>query len=763
MDDPLEQFKQTFFGECEELLEELQEQTSILKDEPDDTECLHAAFRAIHSIKGGAGAFGFDRLVSFAHTFENVFDLMRDGKLEITDDLVELSLRASDILEDLVGAAKDSTDLPDGHEQEVLEILKFIVENGEMPSGDDALTASAAPDLPNDDDTDELGLDFTPVAVKLEEEPAGQPDEGSNEEEDELGLDFTPVAVQIDTAEEPASKADGPSTYQIVFKPSITLYQRANDPKILIGELMKLGDLQLEADASTVPDLDEIDPDASYINWTLSLKTDASREDITDVFEFVLDDCELLVSEQKAGENQASESDATPAIEAASPQSPETPLTSDISTAEEKPVAPVPAAANPAQEAKQPQKTAQADKGPKASLIRVNLEKIDKLVNMVGELVITQSMLTQEASSLSEDQYSGLHKGLEQLQRHTRDLQDSVMSIRAHPVKSVFGRMPRIVRDVCIATGKKVRLETEGENTELDNSVVEQLSDPLTHMVRNSIDHGIESPSDRLAAGKPEEGLVILSAEHQGENILIHVRDDGKGIDREKVRQRAIEKGVIQEDDNLAPEELDQLVFAPGFSTAESVTNVSGRGVGMDVVRQRIQDLGGRIRLTSVPGKGSEVTLILPLTLAILDGMILRVSDTDYVMPITSIVETVRPQAKDLHSTPSGMELLRIRGKYVPLVYLSRELCVKGGCDNASEGLVVLCETSEGAPVGIVIDDIVGQQQVVIKSLREAIGNLRGISAATVLGNGRVALILNVTELAGGLPTKIEAELAPAA
>ncbi len=739
--DPLEQFKQTFFGECEELLEELQEQTSILKDEPQDTECLHAAFRAIHSIKGGAGAFGFDRLVSFAHSFENAFDLLRDGKLEVSDELVDLSLRATDILEDLVAEAKETAQFDEGHEHQVLSMLNHVVEHGALPGESDIASPAISPANTDDEDDDELGLDFTPVAVKIEEP----------EEDDELGLDFTPVAAVIDLEDK---TADG-ATYSITFKPHASLYQRANDPRILIGELRRMGNLTLEADTSSIPAFAELSPAESYLGWTISLETECTLEEITEVFEFVLDDCELLISAAptKSENHKKSQDTSDPEpVQKAEPQE------AEQAPKEGAPKTDTPPPNGP-KETKTKETAAKSEKSSKAALIRVNLEKIDRLVNMVGELVITQSMLSQEASCLSEDQHAGLFKGLEQLQRHTRGLQDSVMSIRAHPVKSVFGRMPRIVRDVCIATGKKVRLETKGESTELDNSVVEQLSDPLTHMVRNAIDHGIESPEDRSAAGKSEEGLVILSAEHQGENILIQVKDDGKGIDREKVRIRAIEKGVIDENSQLSPEELDQLVFAPGFSTAESITNVSGRGVGMDVVRQRIQDLGGRIRLKSTPGQGSEVTLVLPLTLAILDGMILRVAGEDYVMPITSIVETVRPVAKDLHNTPSGVELLRIRGNYVPLVYLSRELGVKEGCNDASQGLVVLCETNEGDPVGIVIDDIVGQQQVVIKSLRETIGNLHGISAATVLGNGKVALILNVTELAASAAPTPEDEI----
>ncbi|MBF0372859.1 MAG: chemotaxis protein CheA, partial [Alphaproteobacteria bacterium] len=379
--------------------------------------------------------------------------------------------------------------------------------------------------------------------------------------------------------------------------------------------------------------------------------------------------------------------------------------------------------------------------------IRVDLDKVDRLVNMVGELVITQAMLKALVDQLPTEYATRVAREIEELSHHTRDLQDSVMAVRAQPVKTVFQRVPRLVRQLAAETGKQVRLVTAGENTEIDKTVIEQLGDPLTHMIRNAIDHGIESPEDRIAVGKQPEGTICLSAEHRGGRIVIRIDDDGRGINRERVVEKAIEKGLVAPGATLSDEEIDNLIFAPGFSTASTVSAISGRGVGMDVVKRNIQQLGGRVFIISKPGEGTTFMLTLPLTLAVLDGMIVSVGRETYVLPLANVIESLRPNEADIYRVVSGGEILLLRGEYVPLVPLYKLFHVRGGVDEPAGGVVVVVETEDSGKVGLLVDGLVGQQQVVIKSLEPNYDPVPGIAAATILGNGRVALILDVSSL----------------
>ncbi|MEI6985107.1 MAG: chemotaxis protein CheA, partial [Rhodospirillaceae bacterium] len=382
-----------------------------------------------------------------------------------------------------------------------------------------------------------------------------------------------------------------------------------------------------------------------------------------------------------------------------------------------------------------------------AHTIRVDLDKIDRLVNMVGEMVITQAMVAEHVRDLPPGEFQELMEGLEQLAQHTRELRESVMSIRAQPVGSVFSRMPRLVRELATETGKDVSLVTSGEATEVDKTVVENLVDPLTHMIRNSIDHGLEMPDVRLAAGKPRTGTVHLSAAHRSGRIVIEVSDDGKGIDRPRVLQKALERGLLPAGATPSDEEIDNLIFLPGFSTADKVSNISGRGVGMDVVRRNIAGLGGRIGIYSMPGQGSRFVLSLPLTLAVLDGMVISVGAERFVLPLTNIVESLRPKPADLHGLVNRCDVIMARGAYVRLVYLHKLFGIPGAMGDATKGLVVLVETEDGGRLGLVVDEVLGQQQVVIKSLESNYRRLDGVAAATILGDGRVALILDVAGL----------------
>lgn len=707
----LDQFKQTYFQECEELLVDLEENLLALQSDGGDSEALHAAFRATHSIKGGAGAFGFDRLVAFAHTFETILDLMRDHTLETSPDNVGLALQAADVLADLARAARTGEDLEDGHESAVAAALNTL--GGLEP------VAHGADD---DDDFDDL---------------------------------FAPVPVVDDAAPPPAAGgeaagASGPVTYTITLKPHPNMLRRGTEPLLLLRELKALGAVTARAELDALPTLADLEAEDAYIAWTITVITEAGRAAVEEVFDFAGDDCDLTITAEGEEEQVAPEPDQEPEAEAeALPMPPPAPEVEVKSAPKPEP----PAKAAPKAEAKdtkpaegKPAEGAAAGKAPAVSSMRVDTSKLDRMVNMVGELVITQAMLMQQSQGSEADE---MQRGLAELQQHTRDLQEGVMAMRAQPVKTVFSRIPRLVRELAAQTGKRIRLETTGENTEIDTTVVEQLGDPLTHMIRNAADHGLETPEEREAVGKPPEGVIHLSAGHRGGRILIQIRDDGRGINRERVLKKAIEKGLVAPDASLTDEEVDNLVFLPGFSTAEAVSNLSGRGVGMDVVMRNIQNMGGRVSIQSKPGHGACISLSLPLTLAVLDGMIVRVGTQSFVVPLTNIVESLRPLAKDLHPVAGSNDrsVLAIRGEYIPVEHLSRLLNINGAIEDAAQALVLIAETEGGGKVGLVVDEILGQQQVVIKSLEENFGRVEGIAAATILGSGQVALIVDIMGL----------------
>jgi two-component system, chemotaxis family, sensor kinase CheA len=545
---------------------------------------------------------------------------------------------------------------------------------------------------------------------------------------DFAGLAFAPIEIEIE---------ETLPLWQIRFAPYAALYAKANEPFLILRELATLGKLAVKADLSHLPELEVIDPEQAYFAWDMTLDGCKERSKIEEVFEFVVGDCDLEIAEATpaaAGLPTIAEAPAVPAMPppAAAAVSP--------TTSEAPAAASAPAADTPHE--KKPDAVKQT--------IRVDLDKVDRLVNLVGELVITQAMLNQSVSECGATRNSSVGGGLNALEHLLRELQEAVMAIRTQPVKSVFQRMPRLVRELAAQTGKEVRLEIEGEGTEVDKTVIERLGEPLTHMIRNAVDHGLETPEDRIAAGKPSEGTVKLSAEHRGGRIIIEITDDGRGIDRVKVRQKALEKGLISPSVHLSDEEIDGLIFLPGFSTASQVSNISGRGVGLDVVRRNIVDLGGRIVIGSQKGKGSRFSLTLPLTLAVLDGMIVAVGDQTFVLPLSHIVESFLPKPSDISAFGLDGTLLNVRGAYVPLVRVGQLLGIKGTAKQLSSCVVILVESEGTGRMALAVDAIVGQRQVVIKSFESNIGRIEGIAAATILGDGRVALILDIDGLVAG-------------
>ena len=726
----LDEFKATYFEECSELLGDLEEEFTAIEEGDRNTDRLNAVFRAIHSIKGGAGAFGFNQLVEFAHSFETLLDFVRDGRVELTDEVVTLCIRSIDLVADFVGAAQDGENLSSDHGEE--ELARFKMLSGE----DDA------------ESMEDFDIEFTPVMVSVGDDEAV--DEG--------------IPAELGSTNDPADSFDsapmgtGSRHWEVDFTPHYELYERANDPLLLFRELATLGDIEVIAQVVNLPDISTFDPFGVYCTWKIILHSDEVNEAaIAEVFEFVEGDCDLLISHVMAdadadtnlvGFDEAQETE-TPKIEddivlPAEEEADDNDMLSLADLAAE--IEPAP---EPVEEAKKPEEKPEAKaaaKAPAVQSIRVDLDKVDRVVNMVGELVITQSMLNQQMDDKLKAQYQELVRGVEVLAQTTRGLQDAVMAIRAQPVKSVFSRMPRLVRELAKKTDKKIRLEMVGEHTEIDKTIIEQLSDPLTHMIRNSADHGIEIPEKRIDAGKPETGIIRLSAEQAGGNIIIAVEDDGAGINRERVLNLARERGVVGPDQQLSDEQIDELVFAPGFSTADGVSDISGRGVGMDVVISNIKKIGGSVHVRSAPGKGTRMTLRLPLTLAVLDVMLVEVGDGPYVIPLSSIVETMQCDRADFGFAPSGRRVLQIRGEYVQVIDLVTRFEMTTKIPE-EERFAVLCEGEGSTKVALIVDQIIGQQQVVIKSLEENFRRIAGIAGGTILGDGHVALIVDVAGL----------------
>ncbi|MBO9708202.1 MAG: chemotaxis protein CheA [Caulobacter sp.] len=755
--DELEAIKVTFFQECEELLADLEGGLLAMQDGNDDGDTVNAVFRAVHSIKGGAGAFGLEPLVRFAHVFETLLDARRSNEIPGTPDLTALLLRASDVLADHVSAARGLGVVDMDASAAMAAELKAATDPNAAP------VAAAAPAVVEA----EPAFEPAPVVIGAANELLGD----DALDDDDLGFDFQPMTITLDAQAADAAVIE--NVWTVSIRPKSDLYRKANETGLLLRELARLGPVQATLDDSALPALDLLDPEAAYVTWSVRVETDQGEDAIREVFEFVDGDCELEIvrGEAPVSDLLATLKDAAapapapaPVFEAIVPSLEVAPEPAPAPAAVEASViaapaaaapvveataapAPAPVAAAPAPPPAAPSgaKPAQIDvPGPGQSVIRVDPERIDRLIDLVGELVINQAMLAQRVGEYGIAPSSNLAMGLDELEQLTREIQDSVMAIRAQPVKSVFQRMPRLVREVANMTGKQARLVMDGENTEVDKTVIERLSDPITHMLRNAIDHGLESPEERKAAGKNPEGVVRLAALHRSGRIVIEVSDDGKGINRERVHSIAVKKGLISPDLVLTDEEIDNLIFLPGFSTADKISDVSGRGVGMDVVKRSVQALGGRISIASRPGQGSTFTLSLPLTLAVLDGMVVDVAGETLVIPLACIVESLRPKSEEIRPLGPSGHVLAVRDSFVPLIDVGVTLNYRDRSPAATEGVVLLVEGEDGSRAALVADAIHGQRQVVIKSLEQNYQQVEGVAAATILGDGRVALILDV-------------------
>ncbi len=672
-------FYDTFFEEAEELLADMERHLLELDVDEPDTEQLNAIFRAAHSIKGGAGTFGFDILQKTTHLFENLLDHTRKGELTLRRDIVDTFLETKDMLSDQLDAYRNG-DEPD---QEAFErICRTLQQIALEEIGQDLDGGtSAAP---------------KPAAPPKTSEPEPQATDGAAGEGERL------VVTLLNVGEK--------------------------DRQLLVEELAQLGDVIAQGG------------DESHYEVTLA--SSVSGDDIEAVMCFIVDADQVQIRSAPHGQTAQAEAmtetvqpaEATPPKPDAEPANP-----AAASAGNEKQVT---TASAPGTKSKGKPK---AKSGGESTSIRVSVDKVDQIINLVGELIITQSMLDQTVSELDVVSDGALLNGMSLLQRNARDLQEAVMSIRMIPMDFVFSRFPRVVRETAGKLGKEIELVTEGESTELDKSLTERIIDPLTHLVRNSLDHGIEPPDVREAAGKSRTGKLVLSAKHQGGNIIIEVIDDGAGLNRDRLLTKARENG-LPVSDTMSDDEVWQLIFAPGFSTAKEVTDVSGRGVGMDVVKRNIQGMGGHVQIMSRPGEGTTIRIVLPLTLAILDGMSIKVGSEMFILPLSAVLESLQPAKEDLYAMAGDDVVLKVRDEYLPVVAVHEALDVPDAKTELTETIAVIVQ-GEGRRYALLVDDLVGQQQVVVKNLETNYRKVPGVSAATILGDGSVALILDITGL----------------
>ena len=721
----LSQFHAVFFEESFEGLELMEAALLDLDVDNPDSEQINAIFRAAHSIKGGSGTFGFVQVSEFTHILETLLDKVRDGGHAIDADGIELFLQSVDCLRGLLEALQAEQEPDLQRANQLAAVFQAVLD----------------------------GATYADSSSQVETNP---PQDNETNEVFEPELPATPEAENLGTVRQQIG-------FTIDFKPDTDMLKGGNDPVRMLRELATLGDIKTTLDASELPPLESLVADNCYVSWHIELITSCEIDDVEEVFEWVEDECELSItpimadapnvgnnqSEDAQSNSNAQAADTTgqrlvmpsgplPSLDELQLPSPAVPKSSEAAHPIESPVQEViktPAKAKPAKV--------------ESSSIRVGIDKVDSLINLVGELVITQSMLGQMGSasdSINEENIGHLREGLVQLEQNTRELQDSVMRIRMLPISFTFNRLPRMVRDISLQLGKQVQLELSGENTELDKTVMEKISDPMVHLIRNALDHGIEMPEVRKAAGKPELGTIVLNAFHQGGSIVIEMTDDGGGIDTERLLAKARGNGLIGESELLTQDQKLDLLFAPGLSTSEQVSDLSGRGVGMDVVRRNIQELNGSVEVSTEIGMGSTFRIRLPLTLAILDGQLVTVADQTYIFPLVSISESLQIDGAKVNNLAGGSDVYSLREEYIPILRLDRLFGLRQGEAVLDGSLLVVIE-SEGQKIGVVVDELLAQQQVVIKSLEDNYIRVLGVSGATILGDGNVAMIIDAVGL----------------
>lgn len=678
----LSHFQQTFLQESADHVSSMETGLLALRSAPADVELLNAIFRSAHSIKGGAGSFGFTNLVRFTHCLETLLDRLRSSEMQADDDVIDALIRSVDVVSQLLQSEASAAMPPEG---------ALLMEHMDAFGSSTQAAEPAEPQV---------------------ESPAAQEE-----------LTF----------------------YKVGFKPARELFDSGTNPILLLRNLADLGSVScIHLDCGEIPGLAELDPGQCYLSWTVELISSRPESELREVFEFVEHLAEVtIVRQDLPGTDAASTKEAEPASVPAVSVSPAPEV-----------VAPV-AAPAPVRAASAPKKADAPKKGDTgAESIRVPIQKVDRLIDLVGELVIAQvSVARMVKDDFDATDLPALRDAVAAMERNTRELHERVMGVRMLPVGMLFQRYPRTVYDICQITGKQISVELHGEETEIDRSMLESISDPLIHLVRNAADHGIENPEERRAAGKPEQGVLSLKAFHHSGRVVIEVSDDGAGIDVERVRRKAIERGLIAADAVMTDDQIRMLIFQPGFSTRDQVSDLSGRGVGMDVVKRNVSALNGDLKLSSEKGHGTTVRIELPLTLAIMDGLLVRVGERTLVAPVLSVRETVALQEEKVVRLAEQAEVVVLRGESIPLLRLSRFLGLMENAANSDEAqgefarkLVVIVEAGQQT-IGLVVDELLGQQQVVVKSLERHFRKVSGLMGATILPDSSVAPILDISGL----------------
>jgi two-component system chemotaxis sensor kinase CheA len=719
----LSQFHAVFFEESFEGLELMEALLLKLDVDNPDSEQINSIFRAAHSIKGGSGTFGFVQVADFTHILETLLDRIREGVQTIDADGIELFLQSVDCLRNLLEALQ-SKEKPDMQRaNQLVSVFQAVLYGGSYANSAslvkvDAITGESIVAPVTETTKNTISVERDPVVTRQQ-----------------IG-------------------------FNIFFKPSPEMLKDGNEPIRMLRELATLGEMKTTTGSDELPPLQELVPENCYLSWTIELLTTCDIDDVEEVFEWVEGECELSITPMLEDSTVAVYSSIPfqlndsqvkkPTIPGQRLVMPSGPLLSLDNLQLDTATKPVPAMAVAAQltvpvKPEVKVKSAKAE----ASSIRVGIDKVDSLINLVGELVITQSMLGQMDSSgesITDEHIGKLREGLVQLEQHTRELQDSVMRIRMLPISFTFNRFPRMVRDISIQLGKQVQLELSGESTELDKTVMEKISDPMVHLIRNALDHGIEMPAQRIAVGKPEVGTIVINAFHQGGSIIIEMIDDGGGIDTERLLAKARKNGLVGESEKLSEEQKLELLFSPGLSTAEKVNDLSGRGVGMDVVRRNIQELNGSVEVSAKMGVGSTFRIRLPLTLATLYGQLVTVANQTYIFPLMSICESLQIDEAKVSNVAGGIDVYSLGKEYIPILRLDRLFGLRQEIGVLKDSLLVVIE-SEGQKLGVVVDELLAQQQVVIKSLEENYLRVLGVSGATILGDGTVAMIVDAVGL----------------
>ncbi|MGC8853916.1 MAG: chemotaxis protein CheA [Halothiobacillaceae bacterium] len=721
----LREFLGSFFEECDELLQQMEQDLLALEAGEGTPARIDNIFRVAHSIKGGAGTFGFAVITEYTHALENLLDAIRQGERPINAGTIKALLESVDVLRAMLAAERE------GKAVERAQMEASLAQIHRLLAGEEA-----SPE---------------PSALLQQAEQSSEDAESARPE----GALAEPPEEVLGERKEPSrglpNLPSGPG-WRIIFQPGPGMAAHNTDPLYILRELAELGPVQVRVLDEHLPAVEAINPRQYYLGWEIIMQGNTPRERIEDVFAWVMDQATVVIEPlglalpgemQAAHEAQEQEVRPPPVEEAASRKQAQGPAEAMPTQASARPTV-APTAVHPP--ATDPSSGARGG-GREGGSIRVAIEKVDAIIDLVGELVITQSMLGQFSEEVERDGFhvsmlSRLRDGLAQLERNTRELQENVMRIRMLPISVAFNRFPRMVHDVARQLGKEVELQIVGEHTELDKTVLEKIGDPLVHLVRNALDHGLEPPEVRRAQGKPEVGKLILQAYHKGGSIVIEIIDDGRGIDKERVLAKARERGLIGAEENLPEERIYDLIFLPGFSTAEKVSDLSGRGVGMDVVKSNIQALGGSLEVKSEQGRGTRIILRLPLTLSIMDGQLIVVGGQIFVLPLLSIVESLQLNPNNLARVAGRAEVYKLRDQYIPVIRLHEIFRLPQG--QASERPLLVIVEGDGVQVGLMIDDLLGQQQVVIKSLETHFRKVEGLSGSTILGDGTVALILDI-------------------